>query len=72
MSFKYRTDYPSIGRAFIFNQKNFEKPEMRRSGTNKDEYRLEEVLESIGFETDVFRDLSLEEILSEIDDGSIL
>jgi hypothetical protein len=65
----YDSSHANIGKALIFNQRDFNDKSTRK-GTNKDAADLETVFRDLGFDVAVFRDLSYKEILNVLDLGS--
>lgn len=64
----YDTSHARIGKALIFNQRDFD-GKLTREGTNKDASDIEKVLSNLGFEVAVFRDKKYGEIMNILDQG---
>lgn len=66
LHFEYNMNNKHRGIALIFSQENFKNKLTRRHGNDKDEKRLEAVLEEYNFDVKVCRDFSLKDILAEL------
>lgn len=70
LHFEYDMTHRHRGVAMIFNHENFTSIEKsKRRGTDKDRDRLKGVLAKIGFEVQVFDDLSFKAMESELEKG---
>jgi hypothetical protein len=67
----YDTSHSEIGKALIFNQRDFHDKSTRK-GTNKDASDLELVFRDLGFDVAVFRDLSHQDIMTVLEHGEYL